>query len=71
MNTKLNLNILLLGSYDVLVDIDWLEPHMLILNYLKMYFTCFNDEEEACMVKGFPRSIFVRQISTLQLNKCS
>jgi hypothetical protein len=35
-NTKLNLNILPLGSYDIIIGIDWLEKHKVILDlYLK------------------------------------
>jgi hypothetical protein len=31
-NTKLNLNILPLGSYDIIIGMDWLEKHKVILN---------------------------------------
>lgn len=34
MNTQLNLNILPLGSYYVLIGMDWLESHKIILNFL-------------------------------------
>ena len=30
--TQVNLNVLPLGSYDVLIGMDWLEKHQLILN---------------------------------------
>ena len=36
------LNVLSLGSYDLLIDMDWLEQHRVILNYYDKTFTCLN-----------------------------
>jgi len=56
MNTHLNINILPLGPYDVLVGMDWLEPHRVILNFQQNFFTCINDEGEACKIKKSSKS---------------
>ena len=58
-----------LGSYDVLIGMDWLEKHQVILNYFQFFFTCLNNEGEIITVTGIPRKIYVRQIPTLQMKK--
>ena len=38
-NTHVDLNILPLGSYDMLIGMDWLEKHRVILNCVDKTFT--------------------------------
>ena len=68
-DTIVKLNILPLGSYDLLIGMDWLEQHRLILNYYDKTFTCLNSDEQLVIVKGIPRKTMVRQISALQLKR--
>ena len=42
--TVLKLNVLPLGSYDLLIGMDWLEQHRVILNYYDKNFTCLNNK---------------------------
>ena len=67
--TRVNLNVLPLGSYDVLIGMDWLKKHQVILNYFQKSFTCLNNTGERITVIRIPRKIFVRQISGLQMKK--
>ena len=67
--TQVKLNVLLLAFYDVIIGMDWMEKHQVILNCFQKTFTCWNDIGEKVTVKGIPRKIYVRQISTLQLKK--
>ena len=53
--TQFNLNVLPLGSYDVLIGMDWLKKHQVILNYYHKTFTCLNNEEERITVIAIPR----------------
>ena len=53
--TKLKLKVFSLGSYDVLIGMDWLEIHQLVLNCFRKTFTCLNDKGEKITVKGIPR----------------
>ena len=46
LETQVKLNVLSLGSYNVLIGMDWLEKHQLILNYFQKIFTCLNNEGE-------------------------
>lgn len=69
--TKDELNILPLGSYDVLIGMEWLESHKVIINCLEKTFTYVNDKGENNFVKVIPKFVSVKKISTVQLNKCT
>jgi hypothetical protein len=70
MYTNVDLNIIPLGSYDILIRMDWLEKHNAILDCHKNTFTCLDEEGKHSTVKGVPRPIFIREISALQLKRC-
>ena len=61
--TQVKLNVLSLGSYDVLIGMDWMEKHIVVLNCFEKTFTCLNEKGEIVTVKGIPRQVYVRQIS--------
>ena len=67
--TQVKLNLLPLGSYDVLIGMDWLEKYQVILNCFQKTFTCLKNEGEKITVTGIPRKISVRQILALQMKK--
>ena len=58
--TPVKLNILLLGSYDVLIGMDWLEKYRVVLNCFEKTFTCLDEKVETIIVKGIPRKVFLR-----------
>ena len=65
--TCVDLNVLPLGSYDVLIGMDWLEAHRVKLNdcYNKT-FECMNEEGNLVVVKGIPKVISVQQVLAMQ-----
>ena len=63
------LNVLPFGSYDVLIDMDWLEAHRVKLDCYNRTFECMDEEGTQRVVRGIPKVIFVRQISAMQLKK--
>ena len=67
--SQANINIFPLGSYDVLIAVDWLEKHRVILNCYDKTFTCLNNDGKLVSVKGIPRKSTIRQISSLQLKR--
>jgi hypothetical protein len=67
--TRVNLNILPLGSYDALIGMDWLTTHKVKLDCYNKTFECIDDEGNPSLVKGTPRTISIRQISALQLKR--
>ena len=42
--TRLNLNILPLGSYDILIGMEWLEQHHVMLDFLHKSILCTNNQ---------------------------
>ena len=67
--TTVKLNVLPLGSYDILIGMDWLEQHRVVLNCFDKTFTCVNNNEPPVTVKGVPRKTVIKQISALQLKR--
>ena len=67
--TFVKLNVLPLGSYSILISMDWLEQHRVILNFYDKTFTCINKDGKPISVKGIFRKKTVRKISALQLKR--
>ena len=44
METQVDLNILPLGSYDILIGMDWMEKHKVNPNCFDKTFTCVDDK---------------------------
>ena len=55
--TQVKLNVLLLGSYDVLIVMDWPKRHQVILKCFQKTFACLSDKGERIAVKGIPRNV--------------
>jgi hypothetical protein len=70
LNTREDLNILPLGSYDCLIGMDWLDLHHALLDFHNKAFTCLDEEGNQRKVQGIPRTVTVREISALHLKKC-
>jgi hypothetical protein len=69
LNTKVDVNIILLGSYDFLIGMDWLEKHHVVLDCYNKKITCLDEEGKQGKVQGIPRVVVVREISAMQLKK--
>ena len=63
--TYANLNILPLGSYDVLIGMDWLEAHKVKIDCYNKTFECMDEEGNPKVLRGIPKVISVRQISAM------
>jgi hypothetical protein len=70
LSTKAELNILLVGSYDCLIGMDWLDQHHALLDCRNKSFTCLDEEGNRKIVQGIPRAVAVREILAMQLKKC-
>ena len=57
--TCVDLNVLLLGSYDDLIGMDWLESHRVKLDCYSKAFECMDEEGNSRIVKGIPKVISV------------
>ena len=60
--TKSNLGIIPLGSYDSLLGIDWIELHHAILDYHRKVMTFLDEDENSIQIKGISRLNSVREI---------
>jgi hypothetical protein len=69
LSTRVELNILPLGSYDCIIGMDWLDQYHAILDCCSKEFTCLDEEGNIKIVQGIPRVVAIREISTMQLKK--
>ena len=67
--THVNVNVLPLGSYDLLIGMDWLEENKVLLNCFDKTFTCIDRNGNNIKVKGIPRKVTIREISSLQMKR--
>ena len=65
--TNVDMNILTLGSYDMLIGLDWLEKHKVMLNFFDKTFTCIDDIGNTIKVKVIPKKVTIREIFALQM----
>jgi hypothetical protein len=69
LNTKVDVNIIPLGSYDFLIGMDWLEKHHVFLDCYNKTITCLYEEGKEGKIQGILRVVAIRDISTMQLKK--
>jgi hypothetical protein len=60
LNTKVDVNIIPLGSYDCLIDMDWLEKHRVVLDCCDKTITCLDVEGKQGKVRGIPGAVAIR-----------
>jgi hypothetical protein len=70
LGTKVELNVLPLGSYDNIIGMDWLDQYHATLECRYKEFTFLDEEENRRTIQGIPRVVAIREISTMQLKKC-
>ena len=64
--TYADLNVLPLGSYDMLIGMEWLEVHRARIGCYKNTFECMDEEGNPRVVRGIPKMIYVRHISAMR-----
>jgi hypothetical protein len=67
--TQATLNILPLGSYDLLIGMDWLAAYKTKLDCYHKTLECVNEEGRKITLQGIQKPVSVRRISTLQMKK--
>jgi hypothetical protein len=67
--TRATLYITILGFYDVVIGMDWLESHESMLNYKTKRLSLVDDEGQRCVIVGRNQGVSLRFISSLQLWK--
>jgi hypothetical protein len=67
--TQATLNILPLGSYDLLIGMDWLATYKARLDCYHKTLECVSEEGRRITLQGIQKPVSVRRISTLQMRK--
>ena len=67
--TYADLNVFPLGSYDILIGMDWLEAHKVKLDCYNKTIECIDEEGNPWVVRGISKVISVRQVLAMQLKK--
>ena len=67
---RINLNVLPLGSYDIIIGMNWLEKYKVVLNFFDKNFTCVVEDKIVRKVNGFRNPVSLRQKYALKLRKC-
>jgi hypothetical protein len=67
--TRANLYVTILGSYDIMIGMDWLELHEVILNYKMKRLILVDDEGHRRVIVGQNLGVSLRFVSSLQLWK--
>jgi hypothetical protein len=67
---RTNLNIVPLGSYDMIIEMDWLEQHKEVLDCYTKILSYKDNFVIVRTTQGIPKPISVRQFSVMQLKKC-
>jgi hypothetical protein len=67
--TRETVNMLPLGSYDLMIGMDWLDSHKTKLDCYNKILEYEDEEGRKITLQGIQMLVSVRQISTLQVNK--
>lgn len=64
-----NLNVFPLGSYGVLIGMDWLEKHWSLVNFKDKTINYMDEEGKRQEIQGILRPLKLRSVTTSQLAK--
>ena len=68
-DTSIHLRVIPLGSYDVVLGMDWLGSHRASIDYRKKTIMCQDDQGKDVKIVGILRPISLQMISTMQLKR--
>jgi hypothetical protein len=67
--TRVNLYVTILGSYDIVISMDWLESHEAIINCKTKRLSLDDDEGQRRVIVRRNQGVSLRFVSSLQLQK--
>ena len=67
--TLVNLRVISLGTYDIILDMDWLNQHQAIIDCSSKVIQCIDDLGSRKFISGIKRPISIRTISAKQLKR--
>lgn len=66
---EINLYMAPLGSYDVIIGMNWLREHRAKVDCFAKTVECVDDLEKPVLIQGVQREVKVRQISAMQFKR--
>jgi hypothetical protein len=68
--TRLKVYVTALGTYDLIIGMDWLAAHQALVDCFAKRVLCVNDEGEPVEIQGVQRKVSLRFISTMKVKRC-
>jgi hypothetical protein len=68
--TRLKVYVTALGTYDLIIGMDWLAAHRALVDCFAKRVLCVNDEGEPVEIQGVQRKVSLCFISTMKVKRC-
>jgi hypothetical protein len=68
--TRLKVYITALGTYDLIIGMDWLAAHRALVDCFAKRVLCVDDEGRPIEIQGIHRKVSLRFISTMKVKRC-
>ena len=68
--TRLKVYVTALGTYDLIIGMDWLEAHRSMVDCFTKSVLCVDDEGRPVEIHGVWRKMSLHFISTMQVKRC-
>jgi hypothetical protein len=68
--TRLKVYVTALGTYDLIIGMDWLEAHRAMVDCFAKRVLCVDDEGRPVEIHGVRRKVSLRFISTMKVKRC-
>jgi hypothetical protein len=68
--TRLKVYVTALGTYDLIIGMDWLESHRAMVDCFAKRVLCIDNEGRPVEIHGVRREVSLRFISTMKAKKC-
>jgi len=69
MSTSTHLNVLSLGSYNMILGMDWLYLHRIKVDYYDKAIECLDENGEHRTLRGKKKATSVRMVTTMQAKR--
>jgi hypothetical protein len=68
--TRLKVYVTALGTYDLIIGMDWLASHRALVDCFAKRVLCVDDEGRPIEIQGIQRKVSLRFISTMKVKQC-
>ena len=68
-STEVDLYVTPLGSYDIIIGVNWLAEHKAKVDCYEKQISCLDDLQKAAIIQGVKREVAVRKLTAMQLKR--